>query len=98
MVQPISVGFEGGGYSKAYTCWIGSYLKATIFDWPSDLEFEQSSEANWRFRDVSADFEPDLALKPTRRMDLYAWLNLTTEEELSFSLFQMGPISAPAPR
>ncbi|CAG7919583.1 unnamed protein product [Penicillium olsonii] len=89
MVQPTPVGFTGGGYSRAYTCWIGSYLKATIFEWPSYLEFEQSPEADWRFRTV--ELQPDMISRPTRRMDLFAWLNLTDEEETSFSKWNLLP-------
>ncbi|KAJ5380424.1 uncharacterized protein N7496_002852 [Penicillium cataractarum] len=87
-VRPVSVKFDGGGETRAYTCTIGSYLKATVFEWPSFLDFEEISESTWQFCKRPAK---DPAKRSTRRMDLYAWLNLTAEEEESFSKWNLLP-------
>ncbi|KAJ5664203.1 hypothetical protein N7507_004934 [Penicillium longicatenatum] len=88
--QPIPVHFENGGHTQAYTCHIGSHLKATVFEWPSYLEFDPRPNGVWKFRDPSA--QPSAKRSGlTRRQDLYAWLNLTPEEEASVSKWGLLP-------
>lgn len=87
-VRPYPVNFNNGD-TRAYTCWIGSHLKATVFEWPSYLEFEKKSPTKWGFRDFPHTSSPDQ--RSARRMDLYAWLNLTAEEEDSFAKWDLLP-------
>lgn len=58
----------------------GPQLQATIFEWPEDVEFVKNDKGVLRRRDLT----PIPADKRSNaRMDLYAWLNLSEEEEKS---------------
>ncbi|RHZ43465.1 uncharacterized protein CDV56_102117 [Aspergillus thermomutatus] len=72
--------------SRPYTCWIGSYLEATVCEWPIDVEFKKDKHGSWQRR------QPDeKAPSTSRRQDIYAWLNLSTEEEDSLARWDFLP-------
>ena len=76
--------FSGEDMETAYECWIGSHLKATIFEWPKDFEFKQNKDnGKWERQDPGT--------RSKRRQDLYAWLNLTAEEEESMGKWDLLP-------
>ena len=75
--------FSGEDMETAYECWIGSHLKATIFEWPKDFEFHQKDDGKWERQDHGR--------RSMRRQDLYAWLNLTAEEEESMGKWDLLP-------
>ncbi|KAL4902372.1 hypothetical protein BDW74DRAFT_158414 [Aspergillus multicolor] len=77
------------GDTRAYTCWIGSHLKATVFEWPSHFEFRKIGRGTWDFRDNTDPCTHEQL--STKRMDLYAWLNLTPEEEDSLEKWDLLP-------
>ncbi|KAL2844583.1 hypothetical protein BJY01DRAFT_186434 [Aspergillus pseudoustus] len=77
------------GDTSAYTCWIGSHLKATVFEWPSHFEFCKEASGAWKFRDENNPCHPDKRTK--RRIDLYAWLDLSQEEEDSLAKWDLLP-------
>ncbi|KAJ0417481.1 hypothetical protein BJY00DRAFT_315776 [Aspergillus carlsbadensis] len=81
------------GETRAYTCWIGSHLKATVFEWPTGFEFHKDKDGPrggvWRFRDERDECTP--GQRSTRRIDLYAWLDLTVEEEESLGRWDLLP-------
>ncbi|PYI18777.1 hypothetical protein BO99DRAFT_482359 [Aspergillus violaceofuscus CBS 115571] len=76
------------GITFAYTCWIGSHLKATIFEWPSHLDFKRV-ENDWFLSDN--DGECYSTVRSNRRLDLYAWVNPTQEEEDSLIKWNLLP-------
>ena len=75
-------------HDKAYECWIGSHLKATIFQWPANVEFEKLGQDDhaWQWKPQTSGQE-----RSTRRQDLYAWLNLTADEEDSMGKWDLLP-------
>jgi hypothetical protein len=77
--------------SPAYSCWIGSRLRATVFEWPLDMEFRRlgPGPTQWRLKDASDRIEH--GQRSERRMDLYAWLNLTSDEEDSLGKWDLLP-------
>lgn len=83
------------GKTRGYICWIGSHLKATVFEWPSGLEFKRldahaGTAGRWQlWADYCPRGDPDQL--STRRMDLYAWLDLTVEEEQSLDKWDLLP-------
>lgn len=76
---------------ESYSCWIGSRLRATVFEWPADVEFTRKKNSPWR-RCESTEITKS-SDRSTRRQDLYAWLNLTAEEEDSLSKWDLLPHS-----
>ncbi|PYH71694.1 uncharacterized protein BO88DRAFT_433646 [Aspergillus vadensis CBS 113365] len=88
-VRPCEVKSERYGRVKGYTCQIGSRLKATVFEWPECMEFA-NTDLGWGLRGPSTDTELMLG-RSTKRMDLFAWLNLTDEEEESMSRWDLLP-------
>ncbi|KAF3484332.1 uncharacterized protein GIQ15_03656 [Arthroderma uncinatum] len=69
-----------GEYAGPYIYDAGPQLRATVFEWPEDVEFTKDCKGVWRRRDplpISAD------KRTTARQDLYAWLNLSDEEQRS---------------
>jgi hypothetical protein len=75
--------------SHSYVFWIGSYLKATVFEWPKDVEFERDHQG--KFQRIQSSATISREQRSTKRQDLYAWLNLTPEEEASLSTWQLLP-------
>ncbi|KAL4926034.1 uncharacterized protein BDV17DRAFT_160365 [Aspergillus undulatus] len=85
------------GDTRVYTCWIGSHLKATVFEWPTGLEFRRvemglgtvgDDGGEWAFWDPGCGRPDRLS---TKRMDLYAWLDLTSDEETSLDKWDLLP-------
>jgi len=79
-------GSSGQSVKTPYECWIGSHLKATVYEWPDEVEFGKRREGGDAW-----DFIPPVAARSTRRQDLYAWLNLTAEEEDSLGKWDLLP-------
>lgn len=81
---------DGNKLRRAYTCLIGSRLKATVFEWPAELEFRELSPGSWALRGSSTNpiIEEE---RSTRRMDLYAWLNLSKEQKHSLVKWNLIP-------
>jgi hypothetical protein len=86
-VRPCEVKSGRFGRTKGYTCWIGSRLKATVFEWPDCLEFTKT-DMGWGTRGPS---DAAMQARSTKRQDLYAWLDLTEEEKDSMSRWDLLP-------
>lgn len=93
--QPnVSAADEGASATelvKQRECWIGSRLKAEIYEWPASYEFELKSK-------VQGELPTWLSGPPTKgrerskkRQDLYAWLALTQDEEESMDKWDLFP-------
>ncbi|KAL5337420.1 hypothetical protein BJX70DRAFT_399723 [Aspergillus crustosus] len=80
---------DGNRPRKWYTCMIGTRLKATLVEWRVNFEFKKSLPEAWVLceRSDSTAWEKRYA----RRMDLYAWLNLSQEEEDSLIKWDLIP-------
>lgn len=74
-----------------HSCSIGTYLKATIFDWPDEMDFEPDQNGEWRWRNDIHGPTPHAPREVTRRQDLYAWLDLSEEEEASLEKWDLLP-------
>jgi hypothetical protein len=80
--------FSGKETETPYECWIGSHLKATVFEWPKDAEFDNTKGDDGVWQRLSPNNDQK---RSTRRQDLYAWLNLTAEEEDSMGKWDLLP-------
>ncbi|KAL4815265.1 hypothetical protein BDW67DRAFT_164780 [Aspergillus spinulosporus] len=69
-----------GEESAPYVYHAGPQLKATVFEWPEDVEFARDGKGVLYRRDPAPI---PLDKRSTARQDLYAWLNLTEEEQRS---------------
>ncbi|EXJ87985.1 hypothetical protein A1O1_04912 [Capronia coronata CBS 617.96] len=81
---------NSGDFVKQRECWIGSRLKAEIYDWPASYEFIEEGEGEdkkW-FNRV-----PKGKQRSRKRQDLYAWLALTGDEEESMDKWDLFPHS-----
>ena len=80
--------FSSEDMEAPYECWIGSHLKATIFEWPKEVEFKETEKGShvWQLQCPT-----DVEERSTRRQDLYAWLNLTADEEDSMGKWDLLP-------
>ncbi|KAL2808787.1 hypothetical protein BJX63DRAFT_19998 [Aspergillus granulosus] len=68
--------------AQPYLYRAGLHLTATVFEWPQDMEFARDSMSGAISRRyLSKPIPPSQRSKA--RMDLYAWLNLSVEEEKS---------------
>ncbi|KAJ0414788.1 hypothetical protein BJY00DRAFT_320727 [Aspergillus carlsbadensis] len=47
--------------SKFYTCWIGTYLRVTVLEWPTDADFAKDENGNVRRQDLYAWLNLDAA-------------------------------------
>ncbi|KAF4233296.1 hypothetical protein CNMCM6805_009386 [Aspergillus fumigatiaffinis] len=81
---------DGNVVRRAYTCLIGSHLKATVFEWPDDFEFRELSPKSWALRG-SCNNPASEEERSNRRMDLYAWLDLSKEQERSLVKWDLIP-------
>lgn len=63
----------------------GTQLRATVFEWPEDVEFATDNKGVLRRWDALVESTPGAGCKKrsTARQDLYAWLNLSSEEQKS---------------
>lgn len=68
-----------------YVYQAGPHLSATVFEWPEDVEFATDKRGVLRRWDELAvqNGGPGCKKRSTARQDLYAWLNLTSEEQKS---------------
>ncbi|KAJ9503110.1 hypothetical protein H2202_001264 [Exophiala xenobiotica] len=71
---------------KLRQCWIGSRLKAEIYEWPHSYEFTQGKESIW----TSGPLDPGKE-RSRKRQDLYAWLALSQDEEESMDKWDLFP-------
>lgn len=62
------------------TCWIGSRLKARVYEWPLAYEFT-----------LEGGKLPAKVKRSEKRQHLYAWLQLTTDEESSMDKWDLFP-------
>lgn len=74
---------------NSYVTWVGSHLRATVFEWPNDVEFIKDEKTGIRRRHQSEKISP--GKRSTKRQDLYAWLNLNHEEKESFETWHLLP-------
>lgn len=71
------------------SCWIGTRLKAEIFEWPESYEFHKHGEGaneSWTSGPPNGSQE-----RSKKRQDLYAWLALTRDEEESMDKWDLFP-------
>ncbi|KAL3472850.1 hypothetical protein BJX99DRAFT_249369 [Aspergillus californicus] len=80
---------DGNLLRDRYTCAIGFRLEATVLEWPVEFEFKKTSPSSWVFRENSDSSR--LQERSARRTDLYAWLNLSSEEEDSLVKWDLIP-------
>ena len=70
-------------------CWIGSRLKAEVYEWPDSYEFHKEVKDDdkiWVSGPPKAGQE-----RSKRRQDLYAWLALSRDEEESMDKWDLFP-------
>ncbi|KAI9368949.1 hypothetical protein BJX61DRAFT_546030 [Aspergillus egyptiacus] len=74
-----------GQTAGPYVYQAGPQLSATVFEWPEDVEFAKDSKGVLRRWDSLAvpTHGTGSNQRSTARQDLYAWLNLSSEEERS---------------
>lgn len=69
-----------GADAGPYVYNAGPHLKATVFEWPEDVEFTRDKKGIIHRR---APLPIPADKRSTARQDLYAWLNLSDEEQKS---------------
>lgn len=84
--SPPSSSFSSSSSSGQYTCWIGSHVQATVLEWPAEVDFARDENGSWRRRQPQ-----ETTPRSDRRQDLYAWLNLSAEEEESLAKWDLIP-------
>jgi hypothetical protein len=68
-------------------CWIGSYLKAEVYEWPWSHEFAMDKDGF-----VRDDAQYESAERPiSKRQHLYAWLQLSDDEKASMDKWDLFP-------
>ncbi|KAJ9615094.1 hypothetical protein H2200_001168 [Cladophialophora chaetospira] len=70
-------------------CWIGSRLKAEIYEWPKSYELQEEGEGDQK-KWVGGGPPPGQE-RSKKRQDLYAWLALTRDEEESMDKWDLFP-------
>lgn len=87
-------------FTKVRECWIGSRLKAEIYEWPASYEFRQETQAGAgagvggateEERWVSGVPLKGSSARSKKRQDLYAWLALDKDEEESMDKWDLFP-------
>ena len=68
--------------------WIGSLLKAEVYEWPRSHEFVLKKDG---FVDGDKQFPDDADRPISKRQFLYAWLQLSTEEKISMDKWDLFP-------
>jgi hypothetical protein len=68
-------------------CWIGSRLKAEIYEWPESYEFAKTEKEG---QQVWVNQKPTNG-RSDKRMDLYAWLALSSDEDESMDKWDLFP-------
>ncbi|EXJ57258.1 hypothetical protein A1O7_07605 [Cladophialophora yegresii CBS 114405] len=76
-------------FRKIRECWIGSRLKAEVYEWPEAYEFHEEGVGNIK-KWVSGGL-PAGEDRSKKRQDLYAWLALTRDEEESMDKWDLFP-------
>jgi hypothetical protein len=71
-------------------CWIGSRLKAEVYEWPASYEFHEVVDGNNKKTWVSGPPRHGQE-RSKKRQDLYAWLALTRDEEESMDKWDLFP-------
>lgn len=80
---------EAGAAPVIKTCYIGSRLKAEIYEWP--LSYDPAYDKNsGKLKDKEGNPSENVK-RSERRRDLYAWLQLTYDEELSMDKWDLFP-------
>lgn len=81
-------------FKSQRVCYIGSRLKAEIFEWPESYEFlekgdqEHENKVEW----TNCPIQPGEAReRSSKRQELYAWLALTSDEEESMDKWDLFP-------
>jgi hypothetical protein len=75
--------------TQPYAFWAGKRLKATVLEWPLDFEFTKTKDGIWSRRRSSDTVKRKQ--RSTARQDLYAWLDLSSEEMRSLSDWHLLP-------
>ncbi|KIY03654.1 uncharacterized protein Z520_00345 [Fonsecaea multimorphosa CBS 102226] len=70
-------------------CWIGSRLRADIYEWPESYEFHEEGEGSNKRWVSGVRKEGQKCSK--KGQDLYAWLALTYDEEESMDKWDLFP-------
>ncbi|OAL34066.1 hypothetical protein AYO20_06714 [Fonsecaea nubica] len=86
--EDVEKGVNSTKFRKVRHCWIGSRLRAEIYEWPESYEFHEVGEGNDK-KWVSGRKKGQE--RSTKRQDLYAWLALTTDEEESMDKWDLFP-------
>jgi hypothetical protein len=72
-------------------CWIGSRLKAEIYEWPASYEFSPTVPGDGEAPGWTSGALGANATRSKKRQDLYAWLALSTDEEDSMDKWDLFP-------
>jgi hypothetical protein len=75
--------------AQPYVFWAGKRLKASVLEWPLDFEFTKTKVGDWSRRQSSDTVKRKQ--RSTARQDLYAWLDLSSEEMRSLSDWHLLP-------
>lgn len=75
--------------SPPYAFWAGKRLKATVLEWPPHFEFIRAKDGSWSRRLPTETVKQNQ--RSTARQDLYAWLDLSSEEMNSLSDWHLLP-------
>jgi hypothetical protein len=69
-------------------CWIGSMLKAEVYEWPVSHEFPQTADGKI---DFDAPLETIAEKRLSKRQYLYSWLQLSKPERKSMDKWDLFP-------
>ena len=91
--KPAQKGTEEKGNAAEFKpvreCWIGSRLKAEVYEWPVSYELREEGanpDKKWVSGGPAKNQE-----RSKKRQDLYAWLALTRDEEESMDKWDLFP-------
>ena len=81
-----------GQFSPSSVCRIGSRLVAEVYEWPLSHDFDELDDADGKKEIRSRLYSKDrTGVRTSRRMNLYAWLQLTEAERISMDKWDLFP-------
>jgi hypothetical protein len=90
IAQWIYVEYDYGPYMPVpqSVSWIGSMLKAEVYEWPVSHEFVLDENGNVK---EDEEYDPSMERPISKRQHLYAWLQLSKEERVSMDKWDLFP-------
>lgn len=80
---------KDGQFELKYVCRIGKYLKAEIYEWPPNHDYDFDIDAERRGSRIYRPYPS--RERPQRRQHLYAWLQLDSQEVDSMDKWDLFP-------